>query len=335
MANRSLDAIDGRRRRLAALAGLPTLAWLDTLHAQAKAPALIGWLNNAHHDEDRLRDAFVQGMAELGWKPGIHYVLEQRHANGRQERLLMLAQELAAKRPALIVATPSSSVRAAMAAAPTTPIVVANGDPLATGLVSNLARPGGMVTGVSNQSNDASVKVVELLVESMPKLQRVGFLVDSSVPNRGTGSTQAARRAAQRARVEAAVVGMAGPEDIDAAFARLAKDGAQALVLMASNWFALYINKIMPLALAQSWPVVGNLHGIPAQGGLLSFGADSLVLAKRSAFYVDRILKGAKPGDLPIEQPTSFRMVLNMKTAKQLGISFPQSMLLRATEVIQ
>ncbi len=308
---------------------------MGALHAQANPPVLIGWLNVNLGTPDFGLNAFIEGMAALGWKLGTHYVLEQRFAEGHPERLPALAQELAAKKPALIVAQPSSSVRAAAAAAPTTPIVIANGDPLATGLMTSLARPGGLITGVSNQSNAASLKVVELLVASSPKLQRVGFLVDSSVPSRGAGSIEAARRAAEHARVEAVIADMAKPDEIEPAMARLVNGKAQALVLMASAWFFSHFPKIIPMALAQRWPVAGNLHAIPAQGGLLSFGADTIALARRSAYYVDRILKGAKPGDLPIEQPTTFKLVVNLKTAKALGITIPPAMLLRVTEVIE
>ena len=221
-----------------------------------------------------------------------------------------------------------------MAAAPTTPVVLALGDPLSTGLVTSLARPGGMLTGLSNVSTDTGQKAIELLVEALPKLRRVGFLADSSSPSHGTNVTHT-RRAAERLGLEAVIVDIAKPEDIEPAIARLAKAKVQALVVLPSSWFQAHMPKIIQPALAQRWPVAGNLDRIPRQGGLFSFGADERALIQRSAYYVDRILKGAKPDELPIEQPTTFKLILNMKTAKTLGITMPPSMLVRATEVIE
>ena len=326
-----LYSVDSRRGWLAVGVGLPALAWMGALQAQVKPPVVIGWLGAGGPLGSTL---FNEGMAALGWKIGEQYVLEVRYAEGRVERLPALAQELAAKKPAVIVAAPSLAGRAAAAAAPTTPIVMANGDPLGSGLVTSLGRPGGLITGVSNVSGGTGLKVIELLVESLPKLQRVGFLADSTNPAH-VASLPDTHRAAESLRVEAVIVGMARPEDIEPAMARLAKAKVQALVIESSSWFGPHISKMIELALAQRWPVVGNSIGISRQGGLFSFGVDDFALARRSAYYVDRILKGAKPGDLPIEQPTAFQMVLNLKTAKALGITIPQSMRIRATEVIE
>jgi putative ABC transport system substrate-binding protein len=273
-------------------------------------------------------------MATLGWKSGTDYVVEDRYTDGRIERLPALAQELAAKRPAVVVASPSAAVRAAAAAMPTTPIVLVGGDPLASGLVTNLARPGGMVTGLSNVSADINQKVVELLVESQPSLKRVGFLADSTVPAHGETVIRA-RRAAEHSRVEAVIADMAKPEDIEPAVVRLAKDRAQALVILASAWFAPHLPKIMAPALAQRWAVVGNMQAIPRQGGLFSYAPDDAAMGRRAAYYVDRILKGTKPGDLPIELPTAFELVLNMKAARSLRITIPPAVLARVTEVLE
>lgn len=333
---RCLHSIDTRRRWVAAAVGWPALAWMGALRAQANPPVVIGWLSaNSPNEGHRLLDAFNEGMAVLGWRIGAQYLLEERYADGRVERLPALAQELAAKKPAIIVALTSSSGRAAAQAAPTIPVVMANGDPLGSGLVNNLARPGGMITGVSTVSANLSQKLLELLLESMPKLRRVGFLADPTIASNSANVTNV-RRAAEQFRVEAVIADMARPEDIEPAMARLAKDKVQALVILPSAWFNSHLPKIMQLALAQRWPVVGSSALIPRQGGgLFGFGPDRYALARRSAFYVDRILNGAKPGDLAIEQPTVFELVLNMKTAKSLGIVIPPSMLVRATEVLE
>ena len=333
---RCLHSVDTRRRWLAAGVGWPALAWMGALRAQANPPVVIGWLYaNSPTGGDRLLDAFNEGMAALGWRIGTQYLLEERYADGRVERLPALAQELAAKKPAIIVALTSSSGRAAAQAAPTTPVVMANGDPLASGLVQSLARPGGMITGVSTVSGDLNQKVLELLVESMPKLRRVGFLADSTIAANSANVTDV-RRAAEHFRVNAVIADLTRPDDIEPAMARLAKDKVQALVILPSAWFNSYLPKIMQLALAQRWPVVGTSAMIPRRGGgLFSFGPDRNALARRSAYYVDRILKGAKPSDLAIEQPTVFELVLNMRTAKSLGFVIPPSMMVRATEVLE
>ncbi len=316
-----------RRGCLAAGAAWPVLAWTGALRAQPKPPVVIGWLSpNAG---DRGRVSFVEGMSALGWKLGAQYVLEGRWAQGQVDRLPGLAQEIAATKPAIIVTITSSAARAAAAAAPATPIVLANGDPISTGLVQSLARPGGMITGLSNLSGDLNQKLVEILVEARPTLRRIGFLANPA------DNAADVRRAAERLHVQAVVVGAAGPQDIEPVFVRLAEAKVQALVLLPSSRHSSFQPKIIGLAMAQRWPVVGTLPATARLGGLFSYGADRDALIRRSAHYVERILKGAKPGDLPIEQPTTFEMVLNMKTAKTLGITIPQSILIRATEVIE
>ena len=323
-----------RRKYLAAGAAIPALAWTGAGRAQANSPVVIGSLMPGSDGEGRGTRAFNEAMAVLGWKLGTQYVLEQRFADGQTDRLPALAQELAAKKPAVIVVSTSVVARAAAEAAPTTPIVLTQGDPLSTGLVANLARPGGMITGLSNVSADMNLKVVELLLEAMPKLKRVGFLNDSTSTRHAT-VREGVRSAAERLRFEAVIVDVAKQEDIEPAMARLAKEKVQALVLMASVWVGPFHPKIIGLALAQRWPVAGIAAGTPRRGGLFSYGPDNRAMLQRSAYYVDRILKGAKPGDLPIEQPTTFDLVLNLKTAKLLGITIPPSMRLRATEVIE
>lgn len=319
-----------RRGWLAAGAAWPTLAWMGALHAQPNAPVVIGVLSA--HDR-RANVGFVEAMAELGWKRGVNYRLEARYAEGFGDRLPALAQELAALKPTIVVAWPSSSARAMAAAAPTTPIVLAAGDPVSSGLVTDLARPGGMITGLSSVTTELNVKLFELMMEALPKIRRVGILADSTI-RAHIANMASARRAAQRLGFAAHIAELAKPEDIEQAMARLARDKLQALVIASNAWLWPHLPQIMALALAQRWPVVAVSPDVPKQGGLLSY-SPSEGRIKRVAYYVDRILKGAKPGDLPIEQPTTFDLVLNLKTAKHLGITMPQSMLIRATEVIE
>ena len=324
-----------RRKWLATGVAWPALAWAGALRAQANSPVIIGWLDIYGRDVGQPSlGAFKEGMAALGWKIGTQYVLEERYADGRVERLPALAQELAARKPAVIVTTPSTSAKAAAAAAPTIPVVVANGDPMSTGTVKSLARPEGMVTGLSNVVTDLNQKLVEMLVETMPRLQRVGFLANPT-SNNFSANVSDAHRAAEHLRVEAVIVEMAKPEDIESAMARLAKAKAQAVVMLPFGWIIPHIPTIIRSALDQRWPVVSTLSPFTRQGGLFSYGPDRIALHRRAAYYVDRILKGAKPGDLPIEQPTTFDLVINLKTAKQLGITIPNSLRVRATEVIE
>lgn len=326
-----------RRTGLAVGVGLPALAWVGSLWAQTNAPlapVVIGWLSIGSRNGRDLQNAFTEGMAALGWKLGAQYVLEERHGEGQVARLPALAQELAAMKPAVIVAWPSVAARAANQAAPTTPVVLLTGDALAAGLVTSLARPGGMITGSSNMAADTNLKVIELLVESVPKLRRIGFVADSTAPGRDANVSNV-RRAAERFRFEAVIVDIAKPQDIEPAFVRFAKTKVQALVILPSAWFNPHLPAIVRPAMAQGWPVAGTSPIISTLGGLFHYGADAFALARRSAYFVDRILKGAKPGDLPIEQPTVFELVLNLKTATALGITFAPSMRVRATEVIE
>jgi len=322
------------RRHLLVLLGAVAMT-PRAVFAQSKQPILIGWLNGGSREANgHLFAAFKEGLAALGWKEGSQVVVEERWANGRTERLQPLAQELAAKKPAVIVAGPSLAVTAAANAAPKTPIVIAAGDPLAAGLVSNLARPGGMITGVSNIVSQVNEKHLELLLDAVPKLRRIGFLADSSNPAARVLMEPARRSAAQRS-VEARFAEAASPEEIEPAISRLAKEGAQALVVMPGTLLRVEKRRIVKFALAQRWPVIGSRREWAEEGTLLSYGVDVSAIYRRAAYYVDRILKGAKPGDLPIEQPTRFELVVNLKTAKAIGLTISQSLLFRADKVME
>ena len=325
-----------RRAFLIASAAWPALVWTGIARAQQKrAPILIAWLNLGSREANgHWLAAFNDELAVLGWKEGTPVVIEERWADGRWDRLQPLAEELAAKKPAIIVAFPGVAAVAAAKAAPKTPIVSLSAEAVAAGLVKSLARPGGMITGVSSIRTDTAEKYLELLLAAAPKLKRVGFLNDpnSAVYRR---YMEAARRSAAQYRIEARFAEAGKPEEIEAAISRLAKQGAQALVVMSGGMFLGERRRIVKLALAQRWPVISGSSETTEDGALLSYGADMAALHRRLAYYVDRILKGAKPGDLPIEQPTKFELVINMKTAKALGIKIPDSFRLRADRVIE
>ena len=226
-------------------------------------------------------------------------------------------------------------VAAAVKAAPRTAIVHASGgDPVAAGFAASLARPGGMVTGMSNLAPDVIGKHTELLLEAVPRVKRVGYLSDANNVNRAQLRQAAERSAAQRS-VEARFAEVSRAEDIEAALARLAKEGAQALVVFASPLFTNERRRIAQLALARRWAMIGSVYGYAEAGALLSYGSNPDTNFRRAAYYVDRILKGAKPAELPMEQPMTIELVINGKTAKMLGITLPQSLLIRADRVIE
>jgi putative ABC transport system substrate-binding protein len=191
-----------------------------------------------------------------------------------------------------------------------------------------------MITGLTNIVTDVQQKFVELLVAVAPKLRRIGFLVDTTTYSRGA-LVDAARRSAVQYSIEARFAEVAKPEEIEPAIGRLVKEGAQALVVLSSPLFAFERQRIVKLALAQRWPLVAGGRRWAEEGALLSYSSDQAANFRRAAYYVDRILKGAKPGDLPIEQPTKIELVVNMKTAKALGITIPPSILVRADKVIE
>ena len=326
-----------KRRKLIVALGAGALTASFAAPAQPKqAPILIGWLvASSREASSRILDSFKKGLAALGWKEGAQFVIEERYADGRTDRLLSLAEELAEKKPALIVTSSAQATSAAVKAAPKTPIVMAqSADPVIAGFAASLGRPGGMITGLSNITADITEKYVELLLAAAPKLKRIGFLVDSNNPTRLTLAKAAQRSAAQHS-VDLHFEEVAGPEEIETALSRLAKEGAQALGVMSSAFFSNERQRIVKVALSRRWPVIGFSSGWAEEGALLSYGIDVSANYRRAAYYVDRILKGAKPGDLPIEQPTSVELVINMKTARALKLTIAPQLMVRATRVIE
>ncbi len=326
-----------RRRKLAMALTAGAFAAPFTSFAQSRpAPVVIAWLSlNSRETGGRFLAAFKEGLAALGWKEGSQFVIEERWANGQYERLAPLAAELAAKNPALFVAGPSQPVAAAAKAAPRTPIVHATGsDPVAAGFAASLARPGGMITGLSNLATDITEKHLELLLAFVPKVRRVGFLTNARNVNLALMMKGAERSVAQRA-IEARFAEAARADEIEPAMARLAKEGVQALVVFASQLFTIERRRIVTLALARRWPMIGPESEFADAGALLSYGADAVANFRRAATFVDKILKGAKPGDLPMEQPTRLDLVVNATTAKALGLAIPHAIEIMATKVIE
>jgi putative ABC transport system substrate-binding protein len=328
-----------RRREFIALAG-GAAVWPIAVRAQQQGqrPALIGWLSfQSHEAGGHLLVALKEGLATLGWREGTQFILEERWADGRFDRLQQLAEELAAIKPKIIVAFPGQPVRAVAQAARDTPIVfAATADPVAAGLVKSFAHPGGMITGISNLVQDVTEKHLELLTAALPELRRVGFLADSTNTNTIRAQLrEAADRSVVQYKVGQTYEEVARPAEIDAAISRLADGGAQALVVIASPILVSERQRILRLAATRRWPVIGWSREWPADGALMSYGVNTSDSLRRAAYYIDKILKGANPGDLPVEQPTKIELVINLKTAKALGITVPPSLLARADEVIE
>jgi len=311
---------------------------LAPLAARAQQMARIGYLVLNLDVNPRNRDAFRQGLRDLGYVEGRNLVIEYRDAEGKPERLTAGAAELVALNVDVIVAPGTLAALAAKRATATIPIVIPTiGDPVADGLVKSLAQPGGNVTGLSNLTNDLIGKCMQLLKEGVPVATRVAVLTH---PGSATAKTDKdfATRAQAAGRSLGFVVQLidAGrPVDLDRAFAEMSRWRANALVVMPYATLLQERARIVALAAKQRLPAVYAYRENVVAGGLMSYGADLADQFRRSAAYVDRILKGAKPADLPVEQPTKFELIINLKTAKALGLTIPQSVLVRADEIIE
>ena len=283
------------------------------------------------------REAFERGLKDLGWTPGQTIRIEYRYADGKMERLRDLAQELAGAKIDVLVARSSQAVRVAKETTTTVPIVMsASGlDPVQLGFVDSLARPGGNVTGLTVLNDELPVKQLELLKEVVPRMSRVVVLASAAVPL-NTKGRQALDSAARTLGVQLRHVEVRDADGLDAAFAEAVRVQANAL-LIRGDPFVMEANdrRVVALADKHRLPAVYWLETYARLGGLMSYGADLLDVHRRSASYVDRILKGARPADLPIEEPTKFELIVNLKTARSLGLTVPPSVLARANEVIK
>ena len=266
-------------------------------------------------------------------------MIEYRDAEGKLERLPALAAELVALKVDVIVAAAGTlAALAAKQATKTIPIVfIAVGDPVTSGLVTSLARPGGNVTGLSALSPELTSKWLELLKQAVPAVSRVAFLLQPGALGERTEKDilKEADVAARALGVQLQVVEARGPADFDRAFSDMASARAGALMVLSTPMFSSARGRLLDLAAKNRLPTLFTFREYVDAGGLMSYGPNLADLFRRAATYVDKILKGAKPGDLPVEQPTKFELVINLKTAKALGLTIPQSLLLRADEVIQ
>jgi putative ABC transport system substrate-binding protein len=327
-----------RRTFIGTLAGGLLAAPLAAKAQSARRVWQVGLLDYGSPDAARLAwwRAFQDKLRELGYVEGQTVVFQPRWGNGQVSRLQGLASELVAAKVDILVTAGHPAALAAKQATSAIPIVTANGpDPVELGLAETLARPGGNVTGMTSISSELSAKRLGLLKELIPHVSRMAALSDRAA--RGSAlnvrDTEVAARSLGIALQSVAVP--PDPKEYDAAFVAMKRGGAGAVIVVQSSAFFAGYPRISDLALTHRLPSVGGSKEYPEAGGLISYGADYPDLFRRAAVFVDRILKGAKPGDLPIEQPTKFELVINLKTAKALGLTIPPSLLQRADQVIE
>ena len=282
---------------------------------------------------DRI-EAFKQALRELGYVEGKTIVIEYRWAEGRNERLPTLAAELVSLKLDILLTQATPGTRAAKQATKTIPIVmVVSGDAIATGLVSSLARPGGNITGTTFFAPELAAKRLELLKEAVPRIRRVAVLTNPDNPI-NVSVQQALDSTAKLLKVELQQVEIRGPSEFDGAFSAMANKRVDALSVIEDPMLIANVGRIADLVTKKRLPSTGFGEFAEA-GGLMAYGVNFLNIYRRAAFFVDKILKGTKPADIPVEQPTKFDFVINLKTAKQIGVSIPQSVLYRADKVIK
>jgi putative ABC transport system substrate-binding protein len=293
----------------------------------------IGLLSGA--DNSTYRRLLVPALRDLGWIEGQNLIVEGRFADGKLELLPAFATELVRLKVELIVAAGTPAAIAAKNATASIPIIMASaGDPVLSGLVASLARPGGNITGNSIISTELGAKRLQLLHELLPAAARVGELVDPRNPVYGVARGEY-EQAYRSLRIQPIFVEVTAASELENAVAEVARQRGQALIVHGDALFMANRVQIMSAALRYALPTLVEGPLSLAAGGLASYGIDGLELVRHTAVFVDKILKGAKPADLPVEQPTKFELVINLKTAKALGITVPQALLLRADKLIQ
>ena len=300
--------------------------------AQSKIPH-VGILFIGGRDQPHLQ-AFKQGLQERGYLEGKNILLEYRYAEGKEDRLRDLAAELVRLKVDIIVVTADVSAKAAQGVTKTTPIVMTTGDPVSWGLAQSLARPSANVTGLTVLLADLSGKRIEILRETLPKMTHVAALWNPT-EKAATGPFKETKAAAQGFSLQLQSYEVRTQQDIEKAFAEMTKERPNALVVLLTPLTTLYSKRIVELALQQHLAGIFPTRQFAEEGGLMAYGPLIGDLYRRAATYVDKILKGAKPGDIPVEQPTKFEFVINLKTAAQIGLTIPPNVLARADKVIR
>jgi putative ABC transport system substrate-binding protein len=325
----------GRRGFIAGVTGLLRAPRASEAQPPRRLPR-IGFLGTRTLSDFGV-DAFRQGLRDLGWIEGQTIVVDYRFAQGSLDQLPDLAAELVRLKVDIIVAQATPGAAAAKKATETIPIVmVPVGDPVGLGLIASLARPGGNVTGLSYSVGGLGIigKQLELLKETVPRIRRVAILLNPANPTRQVAMRDV-KVAAGSLGVQARFLEARDPDEFEGAFAAMARGRMEALVVTADTMFVLHRQRLADLASRSRVPAAYSWREHVEAGGLMSYGPSLSDLFRRSATFVDRILKGAKPGDLPVEQPTTFELVVNLKAARALGLTIPPSLLARADHVIE
>ena len=325
-----------KRREFIALVGGAVACPLSVCAQQAGKSVRVGRLSPLSEATERpMLDGLRQGLSDLGWVEGKNVTFELRFAEGKLDRLAQLAAELVDLKVDVIVTGSTPGALAAKNATSTIPIViVTTGDPVQGGLVESLARPGGNVTGVTALGQALNIKRLELLKEAVPDLKRVTVLINPASPYTEP-FMRVGEAAARTLGLEVSGLEAREPGDLENAFKDMVRQGANAVMVLADVMFITHRRRIIEFASSNRLPsIFGERESVRA-GGLMFYGASLPDMYRRAAAYVDKILKGAKPAELPVEQPTKFELVINLETAKALGITVPASLLARADEVIE
>jgi len=327
-----------RRRFLIALGAGVLAVPRGSLAQQQSKVARIGFFyygsRQSSLDTGRY-NAFVQGMGELGYVEGTNFIIEARFGDGKAERLPALAAELVRLKVDVIVATGTPVYRALQHATTTIPVVsTVTTDPVGDGFAASMARPGGNITGLSLSAADLGPKLLELLKAVVPKLSRMAVLLQPENPAHPQRVIRI-MSAAQKVGIQIVLAEAGKVQEIEREFAMMTKEHANAAIILADGFFLQESRSIAAQALKHRLPSISQLREYTEAGGLMSYGPNAVDNLRRAATYVDKILKGAKPGELPFEQPTRYHLVINHKTAMTLGLTIPQALLRQADEVIQ
>lgn len=322
-----------RREFIARLAA--TFAWLSAARAQQHKVWRVGWLDAGSAPRGDNFEAFRQGLKELGYAEGMDMVIEQRFADGNIDRLPMLAGDLVRMNVDVILAVASFAVQAAKGATTEVPIVMTGvGDPVRSGFVASITRPGGNITGLGNVSIEISSKYLEFLHAVVPTLARAGVMIDPAHPNHPTVLNQV-RVVAKAIGIEISSIEVRGADEIERVLEGVALEGLGALIVPPDPTWPVKARRIAHLALKNRLPTMFGFAGAVEVGGLMSYLPSNVDMYRRAAALVDKILKGAKPADLPVEFPTRFEFAVNLRTANALGLQVPVDVLVRADKVIE